>query len=755
MTPYEGLRVADCTEGIAGAMACGLLAQFGADVVRVETAAADPLRANPGYLAWNCNKRRLLLDRGQPSDLAIVRDLVSSADVAVFDAAPGRLVRLGLDAASLTAADPGLIHAWLPMYGAAGRWSELEPHDSLLAAATCISFAQFSWCDAPVHLVTPQVSYGHGILAAGAIGAAIFERQRSGLGQSVLCSGVHGYGAVRTGGAISAPGMQRMGAGRGSRGGSPNYRLYQCADGEWLFLGTLTMPFFLRALEALDLLDLLALEGVEGELGNLQKPPANAEVITRLDARFAERPREEWLGILHANGVPTGPVGERNAWFAGEQVRANGMRVELHHPEYGSVSVPGVSAKLSETPGSIAGLMRDATVEEAIAPLANPWELLRLPLASAPGGPLEGVRILDLGNVIAGPFGPTVLANFGAHVIKVEPPDGDSFRTSALSFAGWNRGKRSVVLDLKSETGLETFKALVCAADVVVDNFRLGVPERLGIDHAHLAATNPRIITVSVLGYGPTGPFASDPGFDPILQARSGLMSAQGAGDEPVFHTIPVNDEASGLMSAFAIVTALNARERTGRGQHIWTSLANQSVVVQSGELTAYAGRPLAPLGGRDCAGVSALDGLYSCSDAWLAFVATGRFAAFAHVLGHAEWLDRWSPQAADEEPRAGILAGAIADVLAERSRAEALACLEGAEVPAVAAIRSEEAPTDPWLNENDFWESYDLPGFGTVSGVRSYAEFSRTPGGFTRPAPQLGQHTREVLGPLTGAATS
>ena len=140
-------------------------------------------------------------------------------------------------------------------------------------------------------------------------------------------------------------------------------------------------------------------------------------------------------------------------------------------------------------------------------------------------------------------------------------------------------------------------------SDVVVDNFRRGVTERLGIDYESLRKVNPNIITVSVMGFGPTGPLAGEPGFDPVLQARGGLMAAQGGDDEPVFHTVAVNDEASGLMSAFATVTALYARARTGRGQHVWTSLANQSVVTQSGELTTWRGRAPMPLGDRDCPG--------------------------------------------------------------------------------------------------------------------------------------------------------
>jgi crotonobetainyl-CoA:carnitine CoA-transferase CaiB-like acyl-CoA transferase len=744
--PYAGVRVLDFTQGVAGPMACGLLAQFGTDVVKVEPPTGDRMAAHPGYLAWNCNKRRIVLDLDDTASLNTARGLLAKADVAVFDAAPGELERLGLDGETLTGANPRLVHLWAPMFGTTGRWSDVPPAESLMQAVSAIAWAQSSWEDVPVHLITPQVAYGHAQAIAAAAGAALFERSRSGLGQAVVCSGVHGTAAVQSGGAIRAEGVMRIVGGRGSRGGSPNYRLYQCADGEWLFLATLFMPFFLEALEALDLVEILAEEGIDGEIANLQKAPGNQMAMERLEARFAERPRHEWLEILHAAGVPSGPVGERAAWFASEQVAANGMRVELQHPELGSVVVPGVSSKLSETPGEVRALMKD-TRPEAIG--WGPRERVAVPGKRRTDSPLAGIRVLDLGVVIAGPFGPTILANYGADVIKVEPLHGDSFRTAALGFAGWNRGKRSVVLDLKDPEALKTFYELVRTSDVVVDNYRLGVSERLKIDHATLSAINPRVITCSVLGYGKTGPLAPDPGFDPLLQALSGMMAAQGGDHEPVFHTLPVNDEASGLMAAFAVVTALNARERTGRGQHVWTSLANQSVLCQSGELTWYEGRPPAPVGYKDCAGTSAVEGLYACADGWIGMAATapGQFEALCEALGEPGWRERW-PRAVDE-PRTGELAEAMAAKLAGMERETVLDALNRNGIPAVAAITRDEATEDSWLHANGFWEEYELAGFGTVAGVRSYAEFSRTPGGFRYPAPQLGEHTEEVLAGL------
>ncbi|MGH2625965.1 MAG: CoA transferase, partial [Anaerolineales bacterium] len=324
----------------------------------------------------------------------------------------------------------------------------------------------------------------------------------------------------------------RFGSGT-SRGGVPNYRLYECADGKWFFLGTLTQQFFLKALAATDMMHLMALDEVQGEFTNLLKQPGLGIAIPAMEARFKEKPRDEWLRILHEAGAPRGPVGDREEWFAGETVAANEMRVELEDEVLGKVVLPGVSLKLSETAGSVRHLPQplSTTAEESEWAETRTGERTSPLRPGAPSpvpnhGPLAGVRVLDLGAFIAGTFAPAVLSQWGADVIKVEPPEGDAFRTYGLGFVGYNRGKRSLSLDLKRPEGRALFLDLVRKSDVVLDNYRVGVRERLGIDYASLAAVNPRIISVSVTGYGPKGPLAVDPGFDPLIQARSGMMQA-------------------------------------------------------------------------------------------------------------------------------------------------------------------------------------------------------------------------------------
>src|SRR5439155_8468610 len=193
---------------------------------------------------------------------------------------------------------------------------------------------------------------------------------------------------------------------------------------------------------------------------------------------------------------------------------------------------------------------------------------------------------------------------------------------TAFGFVGWNRGKRSLVLDLKRPEGRDVFLDLARGADAVIDNFRAGVMERLGIGWDRLQAANPRLVHTSITGFGSSGPLAALPGFDPVFQARSGLVAAQGGADEPVLHVIAYNDYCAGALGALATVAALLARERTGRGQRVDVSLFRTAFVAQAAEMIDYRGRPAFPAGGRDYLGPAAARRLYACRDGWLCVAA-------------------------------------------------------------------------------------------------------------------------------------
>jgi crotonobetainyl-CoA:carnitine CoA-transferase CaiB-like acyl-CoA transferase len=722
MSAYRGVRIADFTQGVAGPMACMLLGDFEAEVVKIEPPGGDRLKDHPGYPAWNRNKTVVTLDLADTADLARARDLARAADIAVFDHPPGDLEALGLDAASLREGASHLIHVWMPPYGTQGRWSRLPPRHSLLAAVSGIAFRQGAYGDSPVHLILPLGWYGQAVMAAGAMGAALYERGASGQGQAVTVSGLHGVSEV--GGVVMVLDQPRLPRGA-PQGASPSYRLYQCGDGEWFFMATLFMPFFRKAIDALGL-------GAHWETLVLN-PGLALEVLEEV---FRSQPRRHWLGLLGDAGVPCAPVGDRKAWFAGEAVRHAGLRLEFDDPVRGRVAMPGPPARLSATPASIRALPAAGALPAWTAPaLATQEEGARRPL--------EGVKVLDMGSVIAGALAGAVLANLGAEVIKIESPEGDPFRSDGGPFLACNRGKRGLGLDLKQPGAKDMFFDLVRQSDVVLDNYRFGVRKRLGVDYEALRQVNPRIISCSVNAYGDAGPRAPLPGFDPLLQAEGGMMAAQGGAAEPVLHTIAVNDVATAGVVAFGIISALNARRRTGEGQEVITSLLAQSLTFQLGEVVDYPGRPAAPSGGVDCLGLSAAHRYYECRDGWIAVAAETVEEAGA-LLG-ALGLDADPRDALSAEPE-GSLAGRLAEALAEQSRDDALARLGQAGVPCAPCVRGYEAYEDGWLAENRVFEAWRHGRLGEAVGVRSYADFSRTPGGFRFPVPDAGEHTRQVL---------
>jgi crotonobetainyl-CoA:carnitine CoA-transferase CaiB-like acyl-CoA transferase len=321
-------------------------------------------------------------------------------------------------------------------------------------------------------------------------------------------------------------------------------------------------------------------------------------------------------------------------------------------------------------------------------------------------------------------------------VVKVESADGDPFRMAAFGFVGWNRGKRSLVLDLKRPEGRDVFLDLARGADVVVDNFRAGVMERLGIGWERLHAVNERLVHTSITGYGSSGPLATLPGFDPIFQAASGLMAAQGGADDPVFHMIAYTDYSAGTLGALATVAALLARERTGRGQRVDVSLFRTGYVAQAAEMIA-GGR-----GGRDYRGPAACRRLYACHDGWLCIAASD--AAQAAALGRLAGADIGLAAGPD-----GRAAEAVARLLAALPRSDALARLAAAGVPAAPCRGFQELFAEPSFHETSAMVEQLHPTLGPLLMPGPFIRFEATPVVLRRSAPLLGADGADVLSEL------
>jgi formyl-CoA transferase len=370
--------------------------------------------------------------------------------------------------------------------------------------------------------------------------------------------------------------------------------------------------------------------------------------------------------------------------------------------------------------------------------------------------PLHGLRVLDVGQVMAGPFCAMQLADLGADVIKVEPPDGDSSRhmgtqvgTDSTGFAALNRGKRGIVLDLKTPTGRNALLRLADRADIFIENFRPGVMQSLGLDYPSLSATNPRLIYASISGYGQTGPDAARGGFDLIAQGASGLMSVTGEpGGPPMKAGVPITDLGAGLFALAAILAALHHRHATGRGQYIDTSLVEAGLALSVWESAEFfAGGLPQPLGSahRFLAPYQAI----RCSDGYITVGAgTDRlFSALARALGREEWAT--NPDFASAASRVLNRAALIKEIEREtvtQSRAHWLARLEAGGIPCGPINSYAEAFADRQVQAREMVVTTDHPALGSTRTTGSPIKMSETPPDVRGRAPQLGEHTMEVL---------
>ena len=758
-TPLDGIRVLDASTGIAGPMAAMYLADFGADVVKVEPPRGEPGRADAGFAMWNRNKRGIVIDDAKASDRERLLGLLRGADVCIFSETLASLQRRGLDPETLQAENGRLVYLHMPPFTESAPWAGEQESAAMIEAATGVAREQYGFEDVPIDGLYPHVLYAQAMWGATAATSALIEREASGAGQTVTVGGLHGMLMAMTGQVTHIPGAEHMVAPGGPGGNVPFYRLYRGNDEQWLFMATLTPAFFLAAFDQLGVLDMMADDRLGGDPMAMALPENAPWLIERIQQAFKARARDEWREILSGAGCPNGPVNDRETWLDHPQIVATGMRVEVEDPERGTVVMPGLPLNLSETPASVRTAapslgQHDAEVGE--------WPAQAPAVASGGSaatdgvgrGPLTGLRVLDLGSIIAGTYAGSLMAELGADVIKVEAPGGDNLRAFGPTFTGYNKGKRSIAVDLRGEAGRGLFLDLVKGADMVVDNYRMGVLERLGIDYASLKEANPEIITVSVTGYGEGGPMDTDPGFDPILQAWSGMMKAQGGDSDPVFFTLPVNDISSACTAALGGLLALLHRKRGGAGQRVWTSLAAQSCMMQSRELVRFAGRTPAHWGGADYPGPGALDRYYAASDGWVRLqavhagiddTAENRHAAVAR-LQKSRFLP---PEVVEDE---ATLAAALGASIGGMRAAEAERALHAAGVPAMRARTLEELSTDPLFEGTETVHlkvPAEQPPGGAVSlySVGRYARFSRTEQSAVLFPPGLGEHTLAVLG--------
>ncbi len=381
--------------------------------------------------------------------------------------------------------------------------------------------------------------------------------------------------------------------------------------------------------------------------------------------------------------------------------------------------------------------------------------------------PLNGITVLDLTHMLSGPYGTMLLSDLGARTIKVEPPGSGEGTRQLLAgdphysrdgmgayFLTLNRGKESVCIDLKAEAGREVFYDLVRKADIVFDNFSVGVTERLGIDHATLAAINPRIITCSVSGFGGTGPDTRRPAFDQVVQAMGGGMSITGMPDgPPVRSGIPIGDLGGGIFGAMGVLAALQARSVTGKGQHVDVSMLDGQISLLNYMATMHLMSGIVPERIGNSHFVHVPYNTFRTSDGFIIIACIGDafFERFLTVIDRPELK---KPEYLKQPGRfadAARIDAIINEELSRNTSAYWLKRLGEARIPCGPVNDFEQALSDPQVVARDMVVEVPLHGGDTVRmpGVPMKFSGSGTPG-FTSP-PRLGEHTAPVLTDLLG----
>jgi formyl-CoA transferase len=374
---------------------------------------------------------------------------------------------------------------------------------------------------------------------------------------------------------------------------------------------------------------------------------------------------------------------------------------------------------------------------------------------------LDGIRVIDVTQVMAGPFCCMLLGDMGADVIKVEPPEGETTRQMDLRlapgisapFLAVNRNKRGVTLDLRRPEAVAVLKRLVETADVLVENYRPGVTKRLGIDYDTLRLNNARLVYCSISGFGQTGPYASRGGYDLIAQGMSGIMSATGSPDgPPVKVGVPITDLGAGLFGVFGILCALRARRVTGRGQFVDTSLFEAGLALSAWEATEYWYTGQIPKRLGTAHRLNAPYQAFRASDGHFTVGAANSrlWPRFCRLLGLERLVD--DPRflaVGDRVTNQRELERVIEEVTSTKNRAHWLEACEAAGIPAGPIYNVPEALADPHALARGMVQEYDYPGAGRVKALGNPVKLSRSPARLRKGAPRLGEDNDAVLGEL------
>lgn len=758
--PLEGLRVIDLTND-SGRFATKLLAEAGASVLRIGEGTRGPGMANPeadrpgGIADWwyDNSKCRVGIDLAAPAGRDTYRRLAERADLVVETESPGRLADLGVDHPDLAAVNPGLVQVSLTPFGRTGPRSAWHTTD-LVSAALGGVVSLTGLPDQPLNPWGRQTYNVAGFIAAISGLAALRSARLCGIGELVDIS-IHE--AVCT--TVEQLMFQywfddvlpypKVAERQGSLHWIRAYKVVPALAGWEMITPTPNAPGLLawmveegfpEALElaAKPLAELIAdLDKVMAVVTAFATTKEAGELFREAQARhiaFAE--------VQNVAQVAANPQHEHRGFF---------RKVDWDGP---AVVLPGPVARFARTPSAAPIPPQDLSAEQADAFVADRWPQrpATAPRRGANSKPLEGLRVLDLSHVLAGPMCTRLLGDLGADVIKVQTLD----RATTVNdpahpyFYTWNRSKRAVTLNMKHAGAASVMRKLITASDVLIENFSAGVLDRWGLSYMQVNEWNPRLVYVTMSGCGHSGPWSNLVTYAPTIHALCGLTyltNPPGRGD--IGPGFSLNDHAAGLSAAFAILAALGERDHSGQGQHVDISQMETGGYLIGPALLDFLsnGREAQPAGNHDYLEPLVPNECYRGADgAWLA-VSCRDDADWARLLS-AAGLDADDALASHSgrAGRRGEVDALVAGWVGSQDAARAERVLQAAGIPAGRVQTAADLMSDPQLVARGMWSSFEHPTFGRRPHDRYPALWSRsTLEPYLRPAAYPGEHNFDV----------
>ena len=695
MGTLDGLKVLDLSWGVSGPMAAMLLGDHGAEVTRIERPGGDPFPNLLGYKVWHRGKKSAEFDLKNSADLDLFLRLVAESDILIESFSPGVTTRLGIDYASLRQINPRLIYCSITGYGEGTEDQDLPGYDALVAARSGLQYEQRGWPesavqrmsglpnefaetaeidpdwvqganrDGPLFVASPWPSLGAFYAASTGIAAALFARQKTGRGQRVETS-------LKQGAMICSAGVWQ----KAEQPDSPGFNTwilgaqspkghFQCSDGRWVHNWVPNPRFILQA-SAGDSLNATPDLTVQNDPDRFGIGPEELLVMAHYQPLLADAVRRftaaEWVEAARVAGMTMQECRPIEEALTDPLLLDDGCVTTVEDPELGPINQVGITYRLSNSPGRVSGPAHargadTAAVKAHAAALPKAAAVAAAHDGASVDAPLKGIRVLDLGLAIAGPFSCQLLSDLGAEVIKINTLwDGYWHRTHIAYMA--NRGKRSAALMLKHPKARAILQELIATADVIQHNMRYDAATRLGLDYETLSKEFPRLIYCHSRGFE-KGPRMGLPGNDQTGAALAGIQHADGAvaaGGKPLWSLTSLGDTGNGFLATVGILNALMDREKTGRGQFVDTSIINACLLTTSYAAARSDGSALdRPTLDKDQTGLSRHYRLYQTSDnGWVqvAAITAAQQAAFDGLVGSdavaafaglsaSQWLER------------------------------------------------------------------------------------------------------------------